>query len=71
MTPGRPTHYLSRPQVAARLGLKSVRSLAGTTLPDPDVIVGIHRGWSTTTIDAWHAARPGRGKWRSPERIKQ
>lgn len=31
-------------------------------LPEPDVIVGNrYKGWSQETIDAWVAARPGRG----------
>lgn len=55
--------YLSRQEVAERLGLKSHRSLSGIDLPVPDVIVGIHSGWLPETIDAWHAERPGRGWW--------
>ena len=55
--------YLSRDQVAKRLGMKSVRSLSGIELPPHDVEVGIHKGWLPETIDAWHAERPGRGWW--------
>jgi hypothetical protein len=33
--------YLSRQQVAERLGMKSVRSLSGIDLPPHDVEVGI------------------------------
>lgn len=57
--------YLSRSQVAARLGMKSAQSLSGTDLPPPDVMVGTHRGWLPETIDAWNAERPGRGWWGS------
>ncbi|AAQ12122.1 helix-turn-helix DNA binding domain protein [Mycobacterium phage Roscoe] len=55
--------YLSRDEVAKRLGMKSVRSLSGIELPPPDVEVGKHKGWLPETIDAWHATRPGRGWW--------
>ncbi|QGH75294.1 DNA binding protein [Mycobacterium phage Quesadilla] len=55
------TRYLSRQDVAERLGMKSVRSLSGIELPPHDVEVGIHKGWLPETIDAWHAERPGRG----------
>jgi len=55
--------YLGRVEVAARLGLKSVRSLSGMTLPPYDVEIGVHKGWTAETIDAWHANRPGRGRW--------
>lgn len=60
---GQTQRYLSRQEVAERLGLKSHRSLSGIDLPEPDVIVGIHSGWLPETIDAWHAERPGRGWW--------
>lgn len=55
--------YLGRVEVAARIGLKSVRSLSGMTLPPHDVEVGVHKGWKPDTIDAWQATRPGRGRW--------
>lgn len=55
--------YLSVKQVAARLGMKSARSLSGVELPPHDVEVGVHKGWKPETIDAWHAERPGRGWW--------
>ena len=55
------TRYLSRADIAERLGMKSVRSLSGIELPPHDVEVGIHKGWRVETIDAWHAERPGRG----------
>lgn len=53
--------YLSRAEIAERLGMKNVRSLSGIELPPHDVEVGIHKGWLAETIDAWHAERPGRG----------
>lgn len=30
-------------------------------MPEPDAYIGRTRGWKTETIDAWNAARPGRG----------
>lgn len=54
-------HFLSRSQVAERLGIRSIRHLSGLKLPPPDVLVGNHKGWKPETIDAWHATRPGRG----------
>ena len=65
MTPRIVRKYLSRAEVADRIGLKSVRSLSGMILPEPDVEVGIHKGWKPETIDAWQAERPGRGWWGS------
>lgn len=55
--------YLSRAEVAERIGLKSVRSLSGLLMPPHDVEVGKHKGWKVETIDAWQAERPGRGWW--------
>jgi len=55
--------YMGRVEVAEYIGLKSVRSLSGMTLPPHDVEVGVHKGWLPETIDAWNAARPGRGRW--------
>lgn len=57
--------YLSRAEVARRIGLKSVRSLSGMELPAHDVEVGEHKGWRSETIDAWQVTRPGRGRWGS------
>lgn len=65
-TAGRPRvvmRYLSATEVAERIGLKSRRSLSGIDLPEPDCLVGTHKGWLPETIDAWQAARPGRGWW--------
>jgi len=52
--------YLSRAQFAARIGVKPA-TMRDLKLPDPDVMVGDVRGWTVETIDAWQAARPGRG----------
>ena len=52
--------YLSFTQVAQRLGI-TTGALGGLHLPNPDVQIGRTRGWSEKTIDAWNAARPGRG----------
>jgi transcriptional regulator with XRE-family HTH domain len=55
--------YLSRKQVAERIGV-TPGALSRYNLPDPDVTVGTNpgvRGWLPATIDAWQAARPGRG----------
>nr|DAQ80091.1 MAG TPA: Pyocin activator protein PrtN [Caudoviricetes sp.] len=56
---------LAVPEVAARLGLAvaTVRAyrLEGR-LPEPDGMVGRTPWWRPETIDAWQAARPGRGR---------
>lgn len=54
--------YLSTSEVADRIGVK-VGTLSRYNLPDPDAYIGTTRGWTAATIDAWHAARPGRGRW--------
>lgn len=53
--------YLSTAEVAKRIGL-GPRSLSRIKLPPPDVRIGPYKGWKPSTIDAWHAARPGRGR---------
>ena len=53
--------YLSKTQVAERIGMKSVRSLNKMKLPPHDARIGDTLGWLPETIDAWHADRPGRG----------
>ncbi|QNL30165.1 hypothetical protein SEA_MARIOKART_38 [Gordonia phage Mariokart] len=55
--------YLSRSEVAERIGLKSIRSLSGLTLPPHDAVVGNHKGYLESTIDEWNENRPGRGRW--------
>lgn len=53
-------HYLSRAEFAERIGVKP-GTMGRYKLPEPDVMIGSTRGWSAEAIDAWHAARPGRG----------
>lgn len=55
--------YLSRAELARRIGLKSVRSLSGMELPPHDAVIGPHKGWLASTVDEWHESRPGRGRW--------
>jgi hypothetical protein len=54
------TRYLSRTEVAERIGVKP-DTLGRYKLPEPDALIGTTRGWLTATIDAWNASRPGRG----------
>lgn len=69
--PNRPTAYLSRTDVAERIGVQP-GALSRYKLPPPDVVIGAInddgtiprgtvRGWLPETIDEWHANRPGRG----------
>mgnify|MGYP006921427747 CR=1 FL=1 len=53
---------LSRKEVAERIGV-APGTLSRYALPEPDAWIGETRGWRASTIDAWNAARPGRGKW--------
>jgi hypothetical protein len=53
-------HYLSRAEVARRIGV-TPGALSRYKLPPPDATIGDVRGWFPATIDAWNAARPGRG----------
>lgn len=55
-----PHRYLSRADVADRIGVKP-NTLSRYILPEPDALIGETRGWLPETIDAWHAARPGHG----------
>ena len=63
--------YLSRSEVAARIGVQTA-TLSRYKLPQPDVIIGSGPrptfGWLPATIDAWNNARPGRG--RTPRRAQ-
>lgn len=52
--------FLSRTQVAERIGV-TPGALSRYKLPKPDAWIGDVRGWLPETIDAWQAARPGRG----------
>jgi hypothetical protein len=60
----KPLRYLSRAEVAERIGVKP-DTLSRYRLPEPDAIIGATRGWLAETVDAWNADRPGRGRsWR-------
>lgn len=52
--------YLGVKQVAERLGT-TPGGLLNLKLPKPDAYIGRTRGWKAETVDAWNAARPGRG----------
>ncbi|WP_072691209.1 helix-turn-helix domain-containing protein [Rhodococcus marinonascens] len=69
--PDRPAVYLSRTEVAERIGVQA-GALSRYKLPTPDVLIGhvnddgsiprgTVRGWTEKTIDEWNANRPGRG----------
>ncbi|MFC0314465.1 helix-turn-helix transcriptional regulator [Gordonia phosphorivorans] len=69
--PANTRRYLSQRQVAAHIGVEP-STLSRYRLPEPDVTIGpvnddgtlprgTVRGWLPETIDAWNAARPGRG----------
>jgi predicted DNA-binding transcriptional regulator AlpA len=52
--------YLSRPEVAERIGVKP-DTLNRYKLPLPDAQIGSRLlGWLPETIDRWNAARPSR-----------
>jgi predicted DNA-binding transcriptional regulator AlpA len=53
--------YLSRPEVAERIGVKP-DTLNRYKLPAPDAQIGARQlGWLPETIDAWQATRtPGK-----------
>ena len=57
--------FLSRSEFVERIGVK-MDTLARYKLPDPDAIIGASgkratSGWLLETVDAWNAARPGKG----------
>lgn len=72
--------YMDAEQVAAKVGItaSSVRmylkrsrrrlaegqELRPQDLPLPDITVSRSPAWLASTIDAWIAARPGRGRYR-------
>lgn len=71
MAPRRTARYLSKRQVAQRIGAKDP-TLSGYNLPEPDATIGpvnddgsIPRGtfvgYLESTIDEWQANRPGHG----------
>lgn len=55
--------YLSLSEFADKVGVKR-DTLKDYKLPTPDAMIGRARGWLPETIDAWNAARPGRGNWK-------
>lgn len=59
MPPKKPKRYLSRPEVAERIGVKP-DTLNRYTLPEPDAYIGQLKGWLPETIDGWNEARPSR-----------
>lgn len=61
MVQGMVVVYLSRSEVAERIGVKP-DTLGRYKLPDPDAMIGSTRGWLPETIDHWNASRPGRGR---------
>lgn len=61
-----PRVYLSRAEFAERIGVLT-GTLSRYKLPEPDAMIGSTRGWTVETIDAWNAARPGRGAGAKPE----
>jgi hypothetical protein len=52
--------YLSRAEVADRIHVRPA-TLSRYQLPEPDAMIGGHRGWLPATIDEWNAQRPGPG----------
>ena len=63
MSDRRIPRYLGRTEVSQYLGLAGVKSLSRMTLPPPDAMIGVHKGWLPSTIDKWNETRPGRGRW--------
>lgn len=59
--PRKAARFLSRTEVAEYLGMASVNSLSRVKMPPPDALIGTHRGWLKSTIDAWKESRPGPG----------
>ena len=57
MLPGMTLRFLSRGEIADRLGVTLGTVKQWTTLPEPDVIVGRNQGWAADTIDLWWAQR--------------
>ena len=52
-----PVRYLSRPQLAERIGVKP-DTVNRYNLPTPDAYVGDRPGWLAETVDRWQANRP-------------
>lgn len=51
------TRYLSRAEVAARIGVKP-DTLGRYRMPAHDAMIGTVRGWLPATIDEWQKHRP-------------
>lgn len=66
-----PLRYLNQAEFAERIGVESssmgryklppADAVTGPINPDGTLPRGTVRGWLTSTIDEWNAARPGRG----------
>jgi predicted DNA-binding transcriptional regulator AlpA len=56
----RTMNYLSRTEIAQRIGVKP-GALSRYKLPPPDATIGYVRGWLPASIDQWQAQRPGQG----------
>lgn len=52
--------YLSLKELAAHIGVQAATAVK-YKLPEPDALIGDVRGWLPETVDAWNAARPGKG----------
>jgi predicted DNA-binding transcriptional regulator AlpA len=65
MSPPAPARYLSRPEVAARIGVKP-DTLNRYELPPADVQIGRLLGWLPATIDTWNAGRPRARRQQEP-----
>lgn len=57
-----PAKYLSRSQVAARIGVQP-NTLNRYKLPPHDAEIGDRKGYLPETIDKWNSERPGPGWW--------
>lgn len=53
-------HFLGVGEFADRINVTR-NTLNKYRLPKPDAYIGDIRGWTTETIDAWQANRPGQG----------
>jgi hypothetical protein len=66
----RPVRYLSRAEVAERIGVKP-DTLGRYRLPEPDAVIGQTRGWLLATVDAWNAARPSKMDNAQAQRLRR
>ena len=64
--PEQPVRYLSRPEVAERIGVQP-DTLNRYRLPPPDAQIGARLvGWLPETIDEWDRQRPSRRRQEEP-----